>query len=261
MKLAVSGKGGVGKTTLAAILARLLAEEGRQVIAIDADPAANLAAALGVPDPASIVPIRKMRDLIAERTESGPEAYGKFFKLNPHVADLPDRFSILKDGVRLMVLGAIVEGGGGCACPEGALLKALLGHLIVQRGETVIVDLEAGVEHLGRGTCQSVDAMLVVVEPTQRSVHVARAIDELAAQIGVRRRLAVGNKVRDEEQRRFLEQALDGIAFLGAMRYDDAVAQADLRGLPVFESAPSVVADVRRIREALGSSVRSSRRG
>jgi len=261
MKLAVSGKGGVGKTTLVSILARILAEEGQGVLAIDADPAANLAAALGVEDPTSIVPIRKMRELIAERTESTPESYGKFFKINPHVADLPEKFSIEKDGVRLMVLGAIVEGGGGCACPESALLKALLSYLIVRRDETVIVDLEAGVEHLGRGTCQSVDAMLVVVEPTRRSVHVSKAINELAAQIGVKRRMAVGSKVRTEAQQAFLEDALGDLELIGAMRFDEAIGEADMAGRPLYDSAPDVVADVRQIREVLKGCIETNNEG
>ena len=251
MKLAVSGKGGVGKTTLAAILARILAEEGQSVIAIDADPAANLAVALGVADPASIVPIRKMSDLISERTESSPEQYGKYFKLNPHVSDLPEKFSVEKNGVRLMVLGAIVEGGGGCACPENALLKALLSHVIVLRNETVIVDLEAGVEHLGRATCKSVDAMMTVVEPTRRSVDVARAINELAAEIGIKNRLAVANKVRTEAQESFLKGALADMTLIGSMCFDEAIGDADMEGKPLYESAPKVVDDVRRIREAL----------
>ncbi len=165
MKLAVSGKGGVGKTTLVAILSRLIAADGHQVIAIDGDPASNLAAALGLPAAVRPAPIREMKELIQERTGASPGSSGQYFKLNPDVADFPEKFSVAHEGVRLMVLGGITKGGGGCACPENALLKTLLAHLLVMREDAVIVDMEAGIEHLGRATVAAVDALIVVVEP------------------------------------------------------------------------------------------------
>jgi len=248
MKLAVSGKGGVGKTTLVAILARLCASEGRQVIAIDADPASNLAAALGVAPLSRPTPIREMRDLILERTEASGDGFGQYFKLNPYVADLPEKFSVLHRGVRLMVLGGITKGGGGCACPENALLKALLTHLVVLRDETVIVDMEAGIEHLGRATVSGVDALLVVVEPGRRSVETAFAIRRLADDIGIRLTLAVGNKAASPEHREFLARSLgDRLPLLGAISFHPELSQADLSDRPAFESAPRAVEEVKDI--------------
>lgn len=251
MKLAVSGKGGVGKTTLVALLARLMAQDGHQVIAIDADPSSNLAAALGVSVSECLVPIREMKELIQERTAAGPEGYGQYFKLNPHVSDLPEKFSVVHEGVRLMVLGGITKGGGGCACPENALLKALLSHLVVLRDEAVIVDMEAGIEHLGRATVAAVNALLVVVEPGRRSIDTALAVRRLADEIGIRRTLAVGNRVRTEEHRQFLADTLGDLPLLGAISYYPELARADLEGKPAFESAPGAVAESREIYQGL----------
>jgi CO dehydrogenase maturation factor len=251
MKLAVSGKGGVGKTTLVAILARLIAADGRNVIAIDADPACNLSAALGVPVSSRATPIREMKALIQERTGAKSDGFGQYFKLNPTVSDLPEKFSVLHQGVRLMVLGGITKGGGGCACPENALLKALLSHLIVLRDDTVIADMEAGIEHLGRATVSAVDALLVVLEPGRRSVETAQTIQRLAGEIGLGRVLAVGNKVQSPEHREFLEKALNGVPLLGCISYDLDLARADLEGRPAYENAPRAVAEVRGIYDNL----------
>jgi len=259
MKLAVSGKGGVGKTTLVALLSRLLAQEGHPVIAIDADPSSNLAAALGIAASERLTPIREMRDLIRERTESGPDGYGQYFKLNPHVSDLPEKFSVVSEGVRLMILGGITKGGGGCACPENALLKALLSHLVVLREETIIVDMEAGIEHLGRATVAAVDALLVVVEPGRRSIDTAFAVRRLANEIGIKRTFAVGNKLQTEEHRTFLDGALGNLPLLGAISYDPALARADLEGKPVFESAPQAVAETKEIYHHLLRSLAETR--
>src|SRR5208337_5564057 len=159
MKVAVSGKGGVGKTTLAGVMARVLAGRGHKILAIDADPDANLASAIGVSQEelAKIKPLAQMKDLIEERTGAQKGSYGAYFKLNPQVEDLPDRFSVSKDGVKLMVLGTIPQGGGGCFCPENVVLKSLLAHAFIERDEYLIVDMEAGLEHLGRGTTAYMD--------------------------------------------------------------------------------------------------------
>ncbi len=251
-KIAITGKGGVGKTTLAALLAYIYAREGRNVIAIDADPAGGLAGALGFPPELAenLTPISEMEDLIYERTGAKPGSYGGFFSLTPRVDDIPDRFSVVHNGVRLLKLGTLEKGGSGCLCPENALLKALVTHLLLYRGEMLIMDMEAGVEHLGRATAQAVDAMLVVVEPGRRSIEVAERIQELAGDIGLKRLFVVGNKVRTDADRAFIagQSPLPVIGYLSA---SPAVIEADLRGVAVYEAAPEAVEEAREIARRL----------
>ena len=171
MKIAVTGKGGVGKTTFAATLARLYADEGHPVLAADADPDANLGLALGFSEEEldTIVPISKMRKLVEERT--GADEFNKIFRLNPKVDDIPDKYAKSCNGVKLLVLGTIETGGSGCVCPEHVMLKRIINHLMLHSGDVVILDMEAGLEHLGRGTTSGMDAFIVVIEPGARSVH------------------------------------------------------------------------------------------
>ena len=177
LKLAISGKGGVGKSTLAAALATLLAEKGGRVLAVDADPVANLATALGIPAAAQaqIIPISQRKALIEERTGAKVKQYGQIFKINPEVSDIADTCAYRHNGVALLVLGAVKQGGGGCACPESVLLRALVQDLILHQNDALIMDMEAGVEHLGRATARGVNTLLVVVEPGQRSIDCAHA--------------------------------------------------------------------------------------
>ncbi len=186
-KIAVAGKGGVGKTTLAAILARIYAEDGLSVIAVDADPAASLGYALGLPRELQdkVTPISKMDDLIRERTGAEPGSYGTYFKLNPQVDDIPETCSISFKGIKLLRLGSIELGGSGCICPESAVLKSLVTYLILHNNEVLIMDMDAGLEHLGRATAGAVDDLLVVVEPGRRSMETALKIAQLANDIGV----------------------------------------------------------------------------
>jgi CO dehydrogenase maturation factor len=230
MKLAIVGKGGVGKTTLAAMLASRLAALGRPVIAVDADPDGNLASAFGVPVEAMPQPIAQMRDLILERTEAKDQGSGLMFKLNPLVDDLPERFAVSIRGVRLLVLGTVELGGKGCMCPEGALLKALLQLLLLRLPDDVILDMEAGLEHLGRASARGVDAMIAVVEPGMRSVQTAMRAQRLAADIGIRRIFIVGNRIRDRHEVELIEQSLKGQTFLGMLPYCAELASADLEG-------------------------------
>jgi CO dehydrogenase maturation factor len=258
MKIAISGKGGVGKTLLAALLSRTFAESGYSVIAIDADPDSNLAAALGFPHPETITPISEMGDLIEERTGMRPGQSGAMFKLNPRVDDLPDKYSLEYNGIRLMVMGRIKKGGTGCYCPEGTLLKALVTHLLLARNEVVILDMEAGIEHLGRGTARVVDKLIVVVEPGRRSLETAHRIEKLAGDIGLHNIAIVGNKLRSQADREFLVSNLPGFEFLGFIPYDQAVVDADQANLPVTEASPPVTTEVRNIYQALVSAAQTS---
>ncbi len=237
MKIAVSGKGGVGKTTFAALLARALAKRGLNVLAVDADPDANLGQALGFADYDKLVPVSEMKDLIAERTESDGQNMGTFFKLNPTVNDLPEKLSVEKDGVRLMVMGTVKKGGGGCICPASTMLKALMTHMVLLSKDALILDMEAGLEHLGRGTSRGVDFLVVVVEPGRRSVDTANHIKQLAADLGMTRVLIVGNKIRGDKDREYLQKALDGFEFLGFMDYDDEVIACDMEAICPADAA------------------------
>jgi CO dehydrogenase maturation factor len=252
-KLAITGKGGVGKTTLAALLAYLYAAEGLRVLAIDADPDANLGPALGFSAEAlaGIRPIAEMKELIAERTGTQPGQYGGMFTLNPRVDDIPDRFSAERDGVRLLVLGTIQHGGTGCFCAENTLLKNLMRHLLVGRREAVILDMEAGLEHLGRSTASAVDAFIVVVEPGRRSIQTAQAVQQLARDIGVMRILVVGNKVRGPDDEAFIAGSLPGLDILGYLPFSQRAIEADLQGEAVYEVAPELVERAREIKARL----------
>ncbi|HWQ77687.1 MAG TPA: carbon monoxide dehydrogenase accessory protein CooC [Anaerovoracaceae bacterium] len=252
MKIAVTGKGGVGKTTIAGTLARIFSSEGHTVLAIDADPDANLASAIGMPEEKyqSITPFSRMRGLAEERTES-TGTYGGLFILNPKVDDLPDRFCVEHEGVKLLIMGTVEKGGGGCVCPQHTLLKRLMRHLLVERDEVVIMDMEAGVEHLGRGTAEAVDALLIVAEPGSRSIQTALRIRELAEDIGIKRLFAVGSKVRSEEDIAFLRDRLSGIPYLGSLPFSQEIVEADLKKISLFDSGGSSVAALKLIKDRL----------
>jgi len=237
MKIAITGKGGVGKSTIASVLALLLSTNSNRVIAIDADPDANLAAALGIPGELqdTIIPISKQTELIEERTGAKVNQYGQMFKLNPEVSDISDTYATLYKGISLLVLGAIRRGGGGCACPENVLLRALVRDLVLHKNETLILDMEAGIEHLGRATASGVDIMLVVVEPGQMSIDCAYKIFDLAKEIGLLNTYIVGNKVRNQEDRDFIIKSLPDAPSLGFLSYRDEYRNADRLGISVFE--------------------------
>lgn len=242
MKLAISGKGGVGKTTLTALLAQVYADQGKQVLAVDADPSPCLAGALGFPSElrSQLHPISEMEELIEERTGAKSGTVGGFFTLNPRVDDIPERFSISHRNVRLLEMGSVEMGGSGCICPEGAMLKTLFTHLLFRKDEVLILDMYAGVEHLGRATVDFVDAMIIVVEPTRRSLGTAEQIKKLAIDIGLSRLLLVGNKVRNQEEKAFLEKESPQIPILGFLSADLSVQEADRRGIPVYDHVPDL---------------------
>jgi CO dehydrogenase maturation factor len=242
MKIAITGKGGVGKTTLTALLAQSYADAGRQVLAVDADPSPCLAGALGFPSRLreELKPIAEMDALIEERTGAKPGTVGGFFTLNPRVDDIPERFSVLHRGVRLLEMGSVDIGGSGCICPESAMLKTLFTHLLFREDDVLLLDMYAGVEHLGRATVDFVDAMLVVVEPTRRSLGTAAQIKKLANDIELQRLFLVGNKVRNEEEVQFLEKETPNIPVIGYLPADLKVQEADRLGIPVYDHVESL---------------------
>jgi len=237
MKIAVSGKGGVGKTTLSAMLAAAMALTGRRVVALDADPDANLASALGVGDDEPVTPLTEMEDLIRERT-GATEGYGSYFKLNPKVDDIPESFARAIGNIRLLVLGGVRAGGDGCLCPAAVLLKALLAHLILARDDALVMDMEAGIEHLGRATAASMDALLVVVNPDRWSVQTAGRVRTLAGDIGVKRVFAVANRVSDDSQLADLAGRLGDVPLIGHLPADERLSA----GIVTADPAGSMVA-------------------
>lgn len=242
MKFAITGKGGVGKTTLSALLAQAFSDRGRDVLAVDADPSPCLAGALGFPAELRLKlhPISEMDDLITERTGARPGTVGGFFTLNPRVDDIPERFSVTYRNVRLLEMGSVDMGGSGCICPESAMLKTLFTHLLFRKDDVLILDMYAGVEHLGRATVDFVDAMIIVVEPTRRSLGTAAQIKKLANDIGLQRLALVGNKVRNEDEANFLRQETPGIPVLGLLPADLGVQEADRLGIPVYDHVPKL---------------------
>lgn len=254
MKIAISGKGGVGKTLLASFLIKAFADSGYSVLAIDADSNPSLAAVLGVPDPEKIMPISEMSELIEERTGVKPGQKGAIYRLNPRVDDIPESFAVKLDGVKLMVMGRIKKGGTGCYCPENALLEALVSHLLLARNEVVIMDMEAGVEHLGRATARAVNRLIIVVEPGRRSIETAVRIDSLARDVGLQNIAIVGNRVRSQADRDFIKASLPGFEFLGFIPYDPAVVEADLNNRPILQSSLAVRDEVNSIFQSLVNS-------
>lgn len=253
MKIAISGKGGVGKTTLAGVMARILASEGKKVLAIDADPDSNLASAIGLPRESleRLSPIASMTSLIEERTGAKKESFGSMFKLNPKVDDLPDDLGVTHEGVKLLLLGSIPQGGGGCFCPENVLLKSLVRHVLVRRDEALIIDMEAGLEHLGRGSTGHVDGLIIVVEPGQRAIQTARQIKKLGEDLKIKNMMIVGNKVTSEEDRKVIEENLSDFPILGHMSFNPKILQADREGKSPYDMDDKIREEVKAILKEL----------
>ena len=253
MKVAITGKGGVGKTTLSSTLARLYADEGRTVLAADVDPDANLGLALGLTQDEvdQIVPISKMHALAKERTGASDD--NKFYKLNPYVADIPDTYAKDINGVKLLVMGTIDLGGSGCVCPEHVMLKQILASLTYRKNDVVIMDMEAGLEHLGRGTAGNMDQFIVVIEPGARSVQTYRNVKRLASDLGVKRVRVVANKVRDEQDEAFVRENIPAEDLLGCIHYNTEVIDADRQGKSPYDFSPTAIEEIRKIKAILDS--------
>jgi len=241
MKLAVSGKGGVGKTTICALIASALKSAGHDVLAIDADPDSNLLACMGHPDPGSISPLVELKDLIEERTGVKPATTGGMFRLNPLVDDIPEKYSVDINGVKVLVAGAVKKGGAGCYCPENSMLRALVSHLLLDDNTALVIDMEAGVEHLTRGTVQAVDHLLIVADPGRRGAETAERIKYLAAEIGIKKISVIGNKIRSQEDEEFLKDALADIPFAGFMPFDESLLEAERNGTGVKSASEDVL--------------------
>ena len=253
MKIAITGKGGVGKTTLSSTLARIYAAQGRVVLAADVDPDANLGLALGFSEEEleKITPVSEMSELIAERTGAPSDGLGKFFKINPRVSDIPDKFAIEKNGVKLLVMGTVDTGGAGCVCPEHVMLKRVISHLVIGREDVVIMDMEAGLEHLGRGTAEFVDRFIVVIEPGARSIQTYGKVKKLAADLGVKNVSVVANKVRGAEDEEFLKSKIPESDLLGFIHYNEDVITADRTGASPYDVSADTTAEIMKIKERI----------
>ncbi len=251
MKIAITGKGGVGKTTFAATIARMYANEGRSVLAADADPDANLGLALGFTDEEleKIIPISKMRKLVEERTEA--DEFNRMFKMNPKVDDIPDKYAKTCNGVKLLVLGTVETGGSGCVCPEHVMLKRIINHLMLRSTDVVILDMEAGLEHLGRGTTSGMDQFIVVIEPGARSIQTYKNVKRLADDLGVKQVSVVANKVRSAEDEAFIRSRIPAEDLLGFIHYNSEVIDADRQGKSPYDFSQQLNEEVRSIKEKI----------
>jgi CO dehydrogenase maturation factor len=255
MKIAVSGKGGVGKTLVAGVLSEFFACKGFTVLAIDADPAPNLALTLGIPieEASKIVPISENNSLIESKTQSGVPG---LLNLSFTVEDIIDQFSVKTPyNVSLLVMGTVQSGGSGCMCPANAVIRALLHHLLVKRKEAVVIDMEAGVEHMGRGTVEHVDTMLIVTDSSMKSMEIAKRLYRLTKDLGIKRAFIIGNKLIKSEEGKVIENfaSKNGMCLLGLVPYDEQILKADMKGETPLKYAQVLksVAAIRKIGEKL----------
>jgi CO dehydrogenase maturation factor len=240
-KIAIGGKGGVGKTTICSILAQLFAKSGYDVLAIDADHDTHIAASMGIPADQAPEPLIHMKTLIGERTGTDRNAVGAYFRMNPEVSDLPEKYWLCVNNLKLLVLGGIKKAGSGCACSEGSFLLALLSHTILHRQEVVLVDLDAGVECMGRSSIEGIDALVIVVEPGCRSLDTARNISEMAKSLKIRQVAAIANKITDHRQIEQITAQLGEIPLLASIASMPGIQDADMNRTNVFHADKELV--------------------
>ncbi|MCM8771958.1 MAG: AAA family ATPase [Candidatus Omnitrophica bacterium] len=239
MKIAISGKGGTGKTTIAACLSQIYLKKGKRVILIDADPDANLKSTLNIKE--EIIPLIELKEIIAERTGTKPDERPIFFKMNPEVDDIPDKFFYKNGNLLFGIMGTVKGGGLGCMCPENAFLKAILRNLILKRNEVVILDMPAGIEHLGRGTTEGIDWLLIITEPTEKSIETTERIENLAKEIKIKKIGVIGNKVELDEEKEFMRKKLNRMEILGFIPYFSEFKKSELKGLTPWEAVPEIL--------------------
>ena len=257
LKIAICGKGGVGKTTVCAVWSQLFAQDGFDVMALDADSNPNLSLAFGMSAESRPPALIDMKELIEQRTGAQKGTMGQYFKMNPEVSDLPEKYSREIAGIKLLVLGSIDQAGSGCACPEGAFLKALLSHTILHRQEMILVDMEAGVDFFGRASVLGVDAIVVVVEPGGRSIETANNLSKMARELGIKVVGAVANKIYDPSQREVIRSQLKDITLLGSIENSRQVQEADLQRTAVIDCHPELIEQLRIAKEALTELIQS----
>ena len=255
VKIAVTGKGGVGKTTFASLLCHHYETNGIDVLAVDADPDANLAVTLGFSSEETPAPISSLRQLIHERTGAQPGTWGGMFKINPKVDDIPSTHCVRRGSLSLMIMGTVESGGKGCICPESAFLKALMAHMVFNENQHLIMDMEAGLEHLGRGTATAVDSFVVVVRPDIKSIETAQRILPLCDDLGISSIHFVGNDVRDERDEAFIREKLDDFNVAGMIPSSDEVRSSGRESSTPFGD-PAVNEAVSKIREELEKGAR-----
>ncbi|MBD3183234.1 AAA family ATPase [Candidatus Poribacteria bacterium] len=255
MKIAVAGKGGVGKSTIAGMLARMYAENDYNILAVDVDPDSSLARCIGLSDKQieNIKPLSEMKDMIKDRTGAKDfGVFGTFFKSRPKVDDIPEKFSILHKGVRFLQVGSVKEGGSGCYCAENAFIRELMKHLLLKTDDIIIMDMEAGIEHLSRGTGEAVDLLIIVVEPGKLSFETAERIRDLAHGIGIPQIAVIGNKIRNDKTKEIIRSNLADFKIMGFLPYDEKLVEADLEGISPYDIKSDFKGKFREIFNELG---------
>ncbi|MCM8786128.1 MAG: AAA family ATPase [Candidatus Omnitrophica bacterium] len=239
MKIAISGKGGSGKTTISACLSKVYLEKGKRVILIDADPDSNLKSTLNIKE--EITPLIELKEIIAERTGTKPGERAIIFKMNPEVDDIPEKFFYKNGNLLLGIMGTVKGGGLGCMCPENAFLKAVLRNLILKRNEVVILDMPAGIEHLGRGTTEGIDWLFIITEATEKSIETTKRIEKLAKDINIKNIGVIGNKIESDKEKEFLKEKLSDMKILTFIPYFNEFKKSELEGQTPWEAVPEIL--------------------